>query len=90
MQQIPRWWIWVYYATPTSWSLNGMLNSQFGDVEKEIAVFGGTKTVAEFLRDYFGYRHDLLPLVAVVLILYPIIYASLFAFCIEKLNFQRR
>ncbi|XP_020552704.1 pleiotropic drug resistance protein 3-like isoform X2 [Sesamum indicum] len=88
--QIPKWWIWFYYVIPTSWSLNGVLTSQFGDIEKEISVFGQNKTVVAFLRDYFGFRHDMLPLVALVLILYPIFFASLFAYCIGKLNFQRR
>ncbi|KAG6408624.1 hypothetical protein SASPL_131642 [Salvia splendens] len=88
--QIPRWWIWFYYMVPTSWSLNGMLNSQFGDIEEKILVFGETKTVEAFLRDYFGYQHRLLPLVAVMLLFYPILFASLFGICISKLNFQRR
>ncbi|KAL8527730.1 hypothetical protein ACS0TY_005541 [Phlomoides rotata] len=88
--QIPRWWIWFYYVVPTSWSLNGMLTSQFGDIHDQITVFGQTKTVAAFLRDYFGYQHHLLPLVAVMLLLYPIVFASLFAFCIANFNFQRR
>ncbi|XP_059648379.1 pleiotropic drug resistance protein 3-like [Cornus florida] len=88
--QMPKWWLWLYYLCPTSWTLNGMLTSQYGDINKEIMVFGETKTVAAFLRDYFGYHHDRLPVVAVLLIVYPIVFASLFAFCIEKLNFQRR
>ncbi|KAL0348160.1 UNVERIFIED_CONTAM: Pleiotropic drug resistance protein 3 [Sesamum angustifolium] len=88
--QIPKWWIWFYYVIPTSWSLNGVLTSQFGDIEKEISVFGQNKTVVAFLRDYFGFRRDMLPLVALVLILYPVLFASLFAYCIGKLNFQRR
>ncbi|XP_057807442.1 pleiotropic drug resistance protein 3-like isoform X3 [Salvia miltiorrhiza] len=88
--QIPRWWIWFYYVIPTSWSLNGMLNSQFGDIEEKIMVFGETKTVAAFVKDYFGYQHHLLPLVAVMLLFYPILFASLFGICISKLNFQRR
>ncbi|XP_059654379.1 pleiotropic drug resistance protein 3-like [Cornus florida] len=88
--QIPKWWIWLYYLCPTSWSLNGLLNSQYGDIHKEIMVFGETKTVAAFLKDYFGFHHDQLPIVAVVLIVYPIILASLFAYFIGKLNFQRR
>lgn len=67
-----------------------MLTSQYGDIQKEIMVFGETKTVSAFLKDYFGYHHDQLPIVGVVLIIFPIVYASLFAFCIEKLNFQRR
>ncbi|XP_058191658.1 pleiotropic drug resistance protein 3-like isoform X3 [Rhododendron vialii] len=88
--QIPKWWIWMYYLTPTSWTLKGILTSQYGDIQKEITVFGETKTVSAFLTDYFGYHHDQLPIVGVVLIMYPIVIASLFAYCIEKLNYQRR
>ncbi|XP_035835314.1 pleiotropic drug resistance protein 3 isoform X2 [Helianthus annuus] len=88
--KIPNWWIWLYYLTPTSWSLNAMLTSQYGDVKTEILVFGETKSVETFLRDYFGYHHDLLPLTFVILAIYPILLASLFALCIAKLNFQRR
>ncbi|MFS7986606.1 putative ABC-type sulfate transporter [Helianthus anomalus] len=88
--KIPNWWIWLYYLTPTSWSLNAMFTSQYGDVKTEILVFGETKSVEAFLRDYFGYHHDLLPLTYVILTLFPVILASLFAICIAKLNFQRR
>ncbi|KAJ9557262.1 hypothetical protein OSB04_011876 [Centaurea solstitialis] len=88
--KIPGWWIWLYYLTPTSWSLNAMLTSQFGDVKKEIEVFGETKSVEAFLRDYFGFHHDQLPVAYVLLALYPVVLASLFAYCISKLNFQRR
>ncbi|KAK4476765.1 hypothetical protein RD792_015925 [Penstemon davidsonii] len=88
--QIPKWWIWFYYLSPTSWTMNGMLNSQYGDLDKEISVFGESKTVAAFVRDFFGFKYNELPLVAVMLLLYPILFALLFAYCIGKLNFQRR
>ncbi|ONI04160.1 hypothetical protein PRUPE_6G306100 [Prunus persica] len=88
--QIPKWWIWLYYLTPTSWSLHGLLTSQYGDINKEVIVFGENKTVSDFLKDYFGFHHDQLALVAVVLIAFPIAFASIFAFCIGRLNFQRR
>lgn len=88
--QIPKWWIWLYYVVPTSWSLNGILTSQYGDVEKEITVFGETKTISEFLKEYFGFQHNMLSLVALVLTCYPLLFASIFAYCIGKLNFQRR
>ncbi|KAK6143828.1 hypothetical protein DH2020_024176 [Rehmannia glutinosa] len=88
--QIPKWWVWYYYLTPTSWSLNGMLNSQFGDVDKEIVVFGEPKAISAFLSDYFGYEHSMLPVIAVILIMYPIVFASIFSLCIGKLNYQKR
>ena len=55
-----------------------------------IVVFGETKTVAAFLEDYFGYHHDQLAIVAVVLIAFPLVYASLFSYFIRQLKFQRR
>ncbi|XP_062144822.1 pleiotropic drug resistance protein 3-like isoform X2 [Alnus glutinosa] len=88
--QIPKWWVWMYYLTPTSWSLNGLLTSQYGDINTKIMVFGETKTVAAFLKDYFGFHHDRLALVAVVLIAFPLVFASLFAYFIGRLNYQRR
>ncbi|KAL4636638.1 hypothetical protein ACB092_03G023300 [Castanea dentata] len=88
--QIPKWWIWMYYLTPTSWSLNGMLTSQYGDINKKIVVFGETKTVVAFLEDYFGFHHNQLAIVAIVLIAFPIVFASLFSYFIGQLKFQRR
>ncbi|CAL0325454.1 unnamed protein product [Lupinus luteus] len=88
--KIPKWWVWCYWITPTAWSLNGLLTSQYGDLDKEILIFGEKKQVGSFLRDYYGFRHDRLSIVAVVLIAYPIVYASLFAYCIGKMNFQKR
>jgi len=80
----------MYYLSPTSWVLEGLLSSQYGDVEKEITVFGEKKSVSAFLEDYFGYKHDSLAVVAFVLIAFPIIVASLFAFFMSKLNFQKK
>ncbi|KAF3951263.1 hypothetical protein CMV_023068 [Castanea mollissima] len=71
-------------------SLNGMLTSQYGDINKKIVVFGETKTVVAFLEDYFGFHHDQLAIVAVVLIAFPLVFASLFSYFIGQLKFQRR
>ncbi|XP_052110559.1 pleiotropic drug resistance protein 3 isoform X2 [Arachis duranensis] len=92
--QIPKWWIWMYYLCPTSWALNGLLTSQYGDINKEISVTAftdaKTRTIAEFLRDYYGFHHDLLGVTALILIVFPVIFALLFAYCIGHLNFLRR
>lgn len=87
---IPKWWLWLYYICPTSWTLNGLLSSQYGDIQQGITVFGKPTTVAAFIEDYFGFHHDQLGKVAVVLILFPFMFGSLFAYFIGKLNFQRR
>ncbi|XP_022728801.1 pleiotropic drug resistance protein 3-like [Durio zibethinus] len=88
--KIPRWWIWLYYMTPTSWTLNCLLSSQYGDVNDKIMVFTETTTMASLLEDYFGFRHDHLAISAVILFFYPLIFSSLFAFFITRLNFERR
>lgn len=89
-QKIPKWWIWCYWICPTSWSLTGLLTSQYGDMNREILIFEEHKTVSSFLHDYYGFHHDRLGLVAAFLIAFPIAFAILFAYCIGKLNYQRR
>ncbi|XP_047046682.1 ABC transporter G family member 41-like [Lolium rigidum] len=89
--QIPRWWIWLYYISPMSWTLNVFFTTQFGDdTDRMVMVFGETKSIAVFMRDYFGFRRDLLPLSAIALAAFPILFAVLFGYNISKLNFQRR
>ncbi|XP_030496768.2 pleiotropic drug resistance protein 3 [Cannabis sativa] len=88
--RIPKWWVWCYWICPTSWSLNGLLTSQYGDMNNKITIFGELKTVSSFIEDFYGFQQDHLALVAIVLIAFPIIFASLFTYCIGRLNFQRR
>jgi hypothetical protein len=91
LQQIPKWWLWLYYMSPMSWTLNVFFTTQFGyEDHRKIDVFGETKSVASFVRDYFGFRRDLLPLAAIVLAAFPVFFATLFGYSISKLNFQRR
>ncbi|KAK1319195.1 Pleiotropic drug resistance protein 3 [Acorus calamus] len=90
IQKIPKWWIWCYWISPASWTMNGLLTSQYGDMHKEITVFEKQVPINTFLREFYNFHHDRLAVVAVVLAAYSIVFASLFAFCIGKLNFQRR
>lgn len=90
LQAIPKWWVWLYYITPTSWFLNGIITPQYGDIKQEISAFGERKALTSFLEDYFGFHHDRIGLVAVIVAIYPILCAFLFAYFIGKLKFQRR
>ncbi|KAL5700491.1 drug-responsive transcription factor pdr3 [Ranunculus cassubicifolius] len=87
---IPKWWVWAYWICPTSWSLKGFFASQYGDVHENIQVFDAPKEISVFLEDYFGYKHGDLAVVAVVLLAFPIVFASLFTYGIARLNFQKR
>lgn len=89
---IPIWWRWNYWADPISWTLYGLITSQLGDYDHvRIGVAGqGNQTVPEYLQSSFGFRHDFLGVVAGVQVGIIILFASVFAFCVKVLNFQRR
>ncbi|KAG8093344.1 hypothetical protein GUJ93_ZPchr0012g19366 [Zizania palustris] len=88
---IPKWWTWLYYMSPMSWTLNLFFTTQFGyEDDRKILVFGETRTIAAFVRDYYGFRRDLLPLAAILLAGFPVLFAVLFGYSISRLNFQKR
>ncbi|XP_060676333.1 pleiotropic drug resistance protein 1-like [Ziziphus jujuba] len=85
--RIPIWWRWYYWACPLAWTLYGLVASQFGDI-KEVMETG--VTVEEFLRDYFGFHHEFLGVVAAVLVGFTLLFAFVFALSIKIVNFQKR
>ncbi|KAF7849923.1 hypothetical protein BT93_L0124 [Corymbia citriodora subsp. variegata] len=86
--RIPIWWRWYYWACPVSWTLYGLVVSQFGDLKNSLK--DTESTVQEYLRDYFGYRHDLLGVTAAMMIGFSVLFVFVFAISIKVLNFQRR
>ncbi|XP_042517442.1 pleiotropic drug resistance protein 1-like [Macadamia integrifolia] len=84
---IPIWWRWYYWACPVSWTLYGLVVSQFGDLQNKLE---SGKTVEEFLRDYFGFKHDFLGVVAVVIVAFSVLFAVIFAFSIRVFKYQKR
>lgn len=88
-QKIPIWWRWYYWICPVSWTLYGLVASQFGDIDDHKLSDTG-EVVSEFLRSYFGFKHSFLGVVAVVVVAFAVLFAVLFAFSIKMLNFQRR
>lgn len=68
-----------------------MVVSQYGDdVETPFFDGGSTTTVAKFVRNYFGFEHSFLGVVAVVIVVFGLLFALLFGLAIMKLNFQRK
>lgn len=81
------WWIWYYWVCPVAWTLYGLVASQFGDV-KDVLETG--ETVEEFVRLYFGFRHDFVDISVSVVVGFGVLFASVFAISISIFNFQRR
>jgi len=70
--------------------LYGLVVSQYGDVKQNIETSDGRQTMEGFLRNYFGFEHDFLGVVALVNVAFPIAFALVFAISIKMFNFQRR
>ncbi|XP_061981221.1 pleiotropic drug resistance protein 1-like [Populus nigra] len=85
--RIPIWWRWYYWGCPVSWSLYGLVVSQYGDIQEPITA---TQTVEGYVKDYFGFDHDFLGVVAAVVLGWTVLFAFIFAFSIKAFNFQRR
>ncbi|KAL8462869.1 hypothetical protein ACS0TY_033755 [Phlomoides rotata] len=85
--RIPVWWRWYYYICPISWTLYGLVASQFGDIKAELET---KETVEEFVRKYFEFRHDYVGYVAIVIIGISVLFGFIFAFSIRTFNFQKR
>ncbi|GAU19343.1 hypothetical protein TSUD_336300 [Trifolium subterraneum] len=88
--RIPVWWRWYSWLNPVAWSLYGLVTSQYGDIKHNIDTSDGIQTVEGFLRNYFGFKHNFLGVVAVVNVAFPVAFALVFAISIKMFNFQRR
>ncbi|KAF3660304.1 hypothetical protein FXO37_13553 [Capsicum annuum] len=75
-------------ACPIAWTLYGLVESQYGDLQNKIT--DSDETLEQFLRRYFGFRRDFLGVVAVVIAAYAVVFALIFAFAIKVCNFQKR
>ncbi|KAA8521480.1 hypothetical protein F0562_012153 [Nyssa sinensis] len=85
--RIPIWWRWYYYICPVSWTLYGLVASQFGDIKDKLDT---GETVEHFVRSYFGFRHDFVGFVAIIIVGIAVLFGFTFAFSIRTFNFQKR
>uniref|UniRef100_A0ACD5WG15 Uncharacterized protein n=2 Tax=Avena sativa TaxID=4498 RepID=A0ACD5WG15_AVESA len=88
---IPIWWRWYYWANPVSWTIYGVVASQFGENNDTLEVPGGSPVVLkQLLDDTLGIQHDFLGYVVLGHFAYIIVFFFVFAYSIKFLNFQKR
>ncbi|KAF7097124.1 hypothetical protein CFC21_098977 [Triticum aestivum] len=85
---MPVWWRWYSWVCPVSWTLYGLVASQFGDLTEPLQDSG--VPIDAFLKSFFGFQHDFLGVVAVVTAGFAVLFAVAFGLSIKVLNFQRR
>eukprot|EP01018_Ginkgo_biloba_P004085 Gb_15493 [translate_table: standard] len=89
--QMPGWWVWYYWICPLSWTLYGLVGSQFGDLNSMVETGDGQKKIVkEFIREYFGFKHDFIGVIAVGTLGYCALFVFIFALGIRMFNFQKR
>ncbi|KAL5720691.1 hypothetical protein ACHQM5_013335 [Ranunculus cassubicifolius] len=88
---LPIWCRWFYYVSPIAWTLNGLVTSQFGDMKTTMLTYNGDAVpIKEFIRTTYGFSHDMLPLVASVIVGFAVLFAFVFSFAIRFFKFQKR
>lgn len=75
-----------------SWTIYGLIVSQYGDVEDTLKVPGmlSDPTIKWYVEDHFGYDSDFMGSVAGVLVGFTIFFAFVYTYYIKTLNFQMR
>ncbi|KAL2608805.1 hypothetical protein R1flu_027378 [Riccia fluitans] len=90
---LPGWWIWYYWICPVAWSIYGLIVSQFGDLSNETLTLSGStqqQPIDQFVEDVFGFKYSFLPVVAVMMLVFTTLFATIFMVSIKYLNFQTR
>ncbi|MED6194939.1 transcription factor [Stylosanthes scabra] len=88
--RIPIWWRWYNLINPAAWSLYGLVASQYGDIKENTEYNGIYVPVKDFLRSYYGFRHEFLGVVATIVVGFSLVFALIFAVFIKMINYQRR
>ncbi|TYJ98106.1 ABC transporter G family member 38 [Cucumis melo var. makuwa] len=85
--RISVWLRWYSWICPVSWSLYGLVTSQFADIKTKVET---GETVGEFINQYYGFRYQYLWMVTVALLGFTLLFILVFVYSAKFLNFQRR
>ncbi|KAL8505052.1 hypothetical protein ACS0TY_016310 [Phlomoides rotata] len=90
-QMIPIWWRWYYWCNPVAWTIYGVVVTQYGDLNSQVVVPGlGVMTAKEYLLQNLGFDHHFLHIVAIMPLVFIILFFFIFALAVKMLNFQKR
>lgn len=74
-----------------AWTLYGLISSQLGDVSEEFTQEDGTQIkVSQYIKEHFGFHHDLLGLCVAAMICFVGLFWAVSATAYWRINFQKR
>ncbi|EIE18194.1 putative pleiotropic drug resistance protein 3 [Coccomyxa subellipsoidea C-169] len=90
--RIPGWWIWFHYLDPLTYTVEGLIASQLGDIHDQLIAFedGSTASVARYVEVQYGYKHNFIGYAVLVLIGFILLFQAINAFALKNFNFQTR
>ncbi|KAK9861986.1 hypothetical protein WJX84_003567 [Apatococcus fuscideae] len=92
MPNIPGWWIWFYWLSPTAYSIYGLVGAQLGDVDNEYLLdFTGRRvSVSQYLLDSYGLHHYFIGYAVLVLCAFIVFFRCVALLALSRLNYQKR
>ncbi|PKA64631.1 Pleiotropic drug resistance protein 12 [Apostasia shenzhenica] len=89
--ELPAWWVWFYWVCPVSWTLYGLIVTQYGDMNDIIKVPGQEdQRIRDYVMNHYGFRNDYQGIMIAVLMSYAILFSFMYTYCIRYKNFQKR
>ncbi|KAG0457816.1 hypothetical protein HPP92_022973 [Vanilla planifolia] len=56
---MPKWWVWYYRFCPLSWTLYGLIVTQYSDLYDKLKVPGQEEqTIRDYVLNHYGFRDD--------------------------------
>ncbi|XP_056693043.1 pleiotropic drug resistance protein 1 isoform X2 [Spinacia oleracea] len=85
--RVPVWWKWYTMVCPVSWTIYGMVASQYGDIESKLNT---GQSVTQFLKDSYGYKYEFVGVVIAIMLAFNVLFIFLHCFFTKVFNFQKR
>lgn len=90
MQHMPPYYAWTKYANPLAWTLDGLITSEYGSDAAVLRTLSfGDLPIAEFIHRQYGYRHDWLPWIPLIIASFCVCFVVAAGLSLKLLAFNR-
>ena len=81
----------MYWLDPLSYSIYGIIGSQFSNDQSIVSLPDGTTTtVSQFLVSYLGFTSSFFPYCALIMVGFIVFFWTIFMYATKNFNFNKR